>query len=257
MKYVLRGILLFTLCVSFMACDDLDLDNEDAGGEVIGIWEKFKTEGSNEFVLISNNTLGFFYYNASRGCMTTDVYRVAKRDGTGFFQVTKDDGSPLKVYAVSRNGDRIHLRDIDDTQRDIQRYWPSEKTNIEDFAPVCYNNDLTGTWQLDSDEIEEYVSVSSLKFEIASFDTTESCFQNVKFDVIDIDMPEMVLRNQANASEEFSLDFTLADSVMTISRNNAGTTFQSNYLASDTLITQLSPFCTNSSSTTVFNKPTY
>ncbi len=257
MKYVLRGILLYTLCVSFLACDDLDLDNEDAGGEVIGVWEKFKTEGSNEFVLISNNTFGFYYYNASRGCMTTDVYRVVKRDGTGFFQVTKDDGSPLKVFAVSQNGDRIHLRDIDVTQSHIQRYWPSEKTNIEDFAPVCYNNDLTGTWRLNSEKIEEYVSVNSLRFEIASFDTTETCFQNVKFDVIDIDMPEMVLRNQANASEEFSLNFTLSDSVMTISRNNAGNTFQSNYLASDTLIAELSPFCANTSTATLFNSYKY
>lgn len=256
MKYVLRGILFFTLSISFIACDDLDLEGDDAG-EVRGLWQKFDREGSNEFVLISDTRFGFYDYNAGRGCMIVDEYRVIQRDGTGFFQVIKDDGSPPKVFAVSLNGDRIHLRDIDDTQREIQRYWPSDIPNIDEFAPVCYNPELTGTWKLMSEEVEEYVSVSEQLMEIASFDTLETCFQNVKFDVIDIDMPEMVIRNQSNTNEEFSLDVTLMDSVLTISRNAAGNIFESNYAAADTLISQLSPFCANSGTTTVFNQPAY
>ncbi|MBO6537369.1 MAG: hypothetical protein JJ966_14190 [Balneolaceae bacterium] len=246
MKYVLRGILFIALCASFVACDDLELEGEDAG-EVRGLWQKFDREGSNEFVLISDTRFGFYYYNANTGCMETDVYRVIQRDGTGFFQVIKDDGSPPKVFAVSLNGDRIHLRDIDNTQRDIQRYWASNIQNIDDFAPVCYNPALTGTWQLSSDEIEEYLSISKQIVEIASFDTLETCFQNFKFDVIDIDMPEMVIRNQANSTEEFNLDFVLTDSILTVTRNAAGANFESTYTPADTLISELNPFCSNSS----------
>lgn len=256
MKYALRGILFIALCAVFVTCDDLESEGDDAG-EVRGLWQKFDREGSNEFVLISDVRFGFYYYNAGRGCMIADEYRVIQRDGTGFFQVTKGGDSPPKVFAVSLNDDRIHLRDIDDTQNEIQRYWASEIPNIDDFAPVCYNPELTATWKLLSDEMEEYVSVSEQLLEIAAFDTLNTCFQNIKFDVIDVDMPEIVIRNQSNTNEEFSLDVTLMDSVLTISRNAMGTTFESNYTAVDTLISQLSPLCSNSSTTSIFNQPAY
>ncbi len=175
MKYLFQVSLLLVVFVGLVSCEDLDLEGEEAG-QVYGLWQETLESGNNTFVKISGTEFNFYEFNASLNCVELDANQVIKQDGSGFFQVEKGDGSPERVFAVSKNGDRIHLRSIDDRPGDLRFFWPTNQ-DVESI-PICVNEtDIQGKWEFLRADENTYVDIREDSITVYSNFFSEDCFE--------------------------------------------------------------------------------
>lgn len=179
MKSLFIKMILILGCSFFLfvTCDDIDLDNEDAG-EVQGFWELATGGGDFTYLSIASDSVVFYFFDASDNCITVDAFNVVQIDGTGFYVLNGGgEGEKNTVLAISKNGDRIHVRDIDDTQNELDKYFPST-VDVNTLAPVCVDEtDVFGNWELAMEgEGTIYLSVTADSISVISKEGFEECY---------------------------------------------------------------------------------
>tara|TARA_R110000868_G_scaffold259361_5_gene517285 strand:- start:49113 stop:49514 length:402 start_codon:yes stop_codon:yes gene_type:complete len=122
-----------------IACEDVDLEGEEAGS-VEGFWERNRnSSGSNTFLLVSETEVIFYFYDSSENCLTIDAYDIVRVDGSGFYILTKEGLEQNRVIALTRDGDSIYFRDIvEDAETFLQKFFLSQ-VDINTLAPICVN----------------------------------------------------------------------------------------------------------------------
>lgn len=170
-------LFLGCLCVLLAVCDEVDLEGEEAG-EVQGFWELATGGGDFTYLSIAQDSVVFYYYDNSEDCITVDAFNVVQVDGTGFYILNRGgEGEENTVLAISRNGDRIHVRNIDETQNQLDKYFPST-VDITTLAPVCIDEtDVFGEWELTQEgEAPIYLSITSDSISVISKEPVEECY---------------------------------------------------------------------------------
>ncbi|MEQ9264239.1 MAG: hypothetical protein RLN81_03410 [Balneolaceae bacterium] len=170
-------LLIGCLCVLLAVCDEVDLEGEEAG-EVQGFWELATGGGDFTYLSVAQDSVIFYYFDSSEDCITIDAFRVVQIDGTGFYILNRGgEGEENTVLAISRNRDRIDVRNINDTQREIDKFLLST-VDITTLAPVCVDEtDVFGKWELTPEgEPPIYLSITPDSISVISKETVEDCY---------------------------------------------------------------------------------
>ena len=229
-----------------LSCEDLDLDNDEAGG-VQGFWELYQTPGSNTYLLISDTEVIFYYYDARENCITVDAYEVVRIDGTGFYILDQEGLEENRVLAISKNGERIHVRDLEETQSELDRYFPSE-VDINSLAPVCVDpGDVFGNWEL---EIEDgntvFLSIQEDSIKVYDEVQQENCFFLSALEVLEINGNVFTITDNDPASTTGTQEviLTRTNDGLEIERTEDGQVVIELYVESDADFSTFNPICT-------------
>ena len=241
MKVQAKVIYIFIVFLAFTACEDVDLTGEETGN-VQGLWQLTFDPGNNTFVLISDTEFNYYYYDGLKKCLTIEKHTVVDIDPQGFYTVREPGSDVNMVYAVSRSGDRIHLRDIDVTQSNLEKYFPST-VDIENFAPECFRAESAGLWELESETDEEYLFLSEDIVIVTAFLTDESCYAAVGYDVIEIDGPDLTIQSQIDGVSTLAINAQVVDSVLTTKVFVADPPEEYTYKRTQVTQSDLSPVC--------------
>jgi hypothetical protein len=183
MKYLFRASLFLFVFIGFTSCDDLDLSlDENQSEDVLGVWKERYTGSRNVFMLISNSEFNFYEIDSNLNCAKIDANRVIRRDGVGFFQVDKGDGTEPFVYAVTNNDGDLHLRAIDDSDEGIRYFWPSE-TDLSAFSECLDETDIQGKWEFISQNGFTYVDIKDDSIRVFNEIVEESCFEIIDYKI--------------------------------------------------------------------------
>ena len=183
MKYLFHTFLLIFIIAGLVSCDDLDLSLEENGSEeVLGVWKERYLGSKDVFLLISNTELNFYELDASQNCAKIDANQVVKRDGTGFFQVQKDENSDPIVYTLTNNDGDLHLRLIDDSSEGIRYFWPSA-VDVSTFTRCLEETEIQGKWELTNQDGITYVDILDDSVTVFSEYVEESCFEITGFKI--------------------------------------------------------------------------
>ncbi len=182
------ALLLFGVFLTTTACEEISLDNDEAG-EVQGFWQLNSGIGDNTFLLVSTSEVIFYFYDRSENCITVDAYQVVSIDGKGFYLLTQEGREENRGLTFSRNGDGLHVRDIDKTQSELDKYEPSE-VDINNLAPICVDpTDVFGIWEYIDEARGDsiYVSIEMDTVRVASKDSGRDCYFTSVMEVFEID----------------------------------------------------------------------
>ena len=239
--YVLLAISIFT------HCEEVDNFESEEAGNVQGFWELEQTTGSNTFLKVSETEFTFYYYDAAKPCITIDSFKVVDIEDGGFYVVTKDLASDeRKTFALSKNGERVHVRDIEETQKEIQRFWSSQ-VDIENLAPVCYDNGLTGVWELDSEDEIEYADINEQRIKVATFFEPEGCFDLEDHLIVSVDGSVFTFEEEGpdGQPEQYTADISRVDSTVTVMLEDDGEEVVRIFKPAKVELGGLNPYCSN------------
>lgn len=197
MKSFFKSSFLLVGCLIFLAlgCEDLDLKGE-AAGEVQGLWQLYEGTGTNTFLSISEVKVIYYYYDGLENCIKIEEYDVVRVDEGGFYILTQEGLEENKVLAISKNGDRIHVRDINETQSSIDKFFPSI-VDIATLAPVCINpEDVYGQWELIvENEPPVYLSITQDSIKVIDSVPEQECFLISELEILEINGNVFTLSN--------------------------------------------------------------
>lgn len=248
MKSLFKYTLILFTCslLATSACEDLDLDNDEAGN-VQGFWELSQSSGNNTFLLISDTEVIFYYYDALENCIKIDSYQVIRIDGSGFYILDQEGLEENRVLAISKNGERIHVRDLEETQSELDRYFPSE-VDINTLAPVCVDpTDVFGNWELELEDGDYiYLSVREDSIKIYDHVQQESCFFFSGIEVLEINGNVFTITDNDPASttgiQEVRL--TRTNQGLEIERREDEQVVNELFVRSDEDFSKFDPICT-------------
>lgn len=258
MKQVAWRFILGVWAISmFFYCDEVDLKKEEVG-EVRGFWQLHFYDYDNVFLFISDTSLVFYNFNASKNCVVPDAYNVVYQED-GFFTVEQDSGEVRVTYAISRNGDRIHVRNIEIPQNQLtenDKYWPSEYSH-EEFKTAfkeCFPANLLGSWKKDAPKEEEYLEISEQEFRVARFNSSGGCYHLKYYTVTEVDGNNISVQAMERNGEVQEIEYNIErfDSTITMIKKINGLTDTLRYLSSEILLEQLNPACTTNLETVPF-----
>ena len=160
MKNTISKFVLAAFCCSLMlqfSCDEVDVESTEIGN-VQGLWQ---LGTNNSYLLISDQEVVYYSFNASKNCTTSDPYQVVRIDGTGFYILTQEGLEENVVLALTFDGTYLAVRDIDDTHREIKWYQPSD-IDISILGQECVSeSDVFGNWESTLDnEFATYLSIT-------------------------------------------------------------------------------------------------
>ncbi len=220
-NYAKYAALLFCgFFLTTLACEEIELDSEEVG-EVQGFWQLNSGTGDNTFLSISASEVTFYFYDRSENCITVDTYEVVSIDGKGFYLLQQEGREENRGITFSRNGEGLHVRDIDKTQSELDIYQPSE-VDINTLAPICVDpTDVFGVWQyineMDNDTV--YVSIQEDSVRVASRGQDEDCYFTSVMEVFAIDGTKFTIQDNDPSSETGRQE-------VTVTRTNDGLRIQ-------------------------------
>ena len=239
--------MLLVGCMFFvsLSCEDLDLDNDEAGS-VQGLWELFQTPGSNTYLLISDREVIFYYYDARDNCITVDAYEVVRIDGTGFYILDQEGLEENRVLAISKNGDRIHVRDLEETQSELDKFFPSN-VDVNTLAPVCPDpTDVFGNWELElEDGNKVYLSIREDSVKVFDHIQDQACYFVSEMEVLEINGNVFTITDNDPSSPTGIQEVTLIRTPegLEIERLENGTLITELYLESNADFSTFTPEC--------------
>lgn len=246
-SYAKYAALLFLgVFLSTTACEEIDLDSEEAG-EVQGFWQLRSGTGDNTFLLVSATEVIFYFYDRSENCITLDTYEVVSIDGTGFYLLRQEDTEETRGITFSRNGDGLHVRDIDESQSNLDKYQISA-VDINTLAPVCVDpTDVFGLWEYVNEMVNDtvYVSIQMDTIKVASKGQQEDCFFTSVLEVLAIDGTKFTIQDNDPSSETGQQEVTLTrtNDGLRIQRMEEGVLVDELYTQSDFDFSTAEPEC--------------
>ncbi len=247
MKSLFKYSLILITCtfLATTACEDLDLDNDEAGS-VQGFWELRQSVNSITYLQISDTEVIFYFYDAVENCITVDAYQVVRIDGTGFYILDQEGLEENRVLAISKNGERIHVRDIEETQSELDKYSPSE-VDINTLAPICVDpTDVFGNWELELEDGDHvYLSIQEDSVKVYDQIQEENCFILSALEVIEINGNVFTLSDNDPASKTGTQEVTVTrtNQGLEIERMEDGQVVNELFVQSDADFSAFEPIC--------------
>ena len=196
-KPILSGFLLFW--VIGISCEAIDLIGlEDEG--VLGSW-KLETNGALEsYLSITEDSLNFHTSNPGQSCKSRINYTIRKIEDNSFFFLEDSETGEEIILAISKNDERIDVRDINDPPGKISKYHRSEIPE-EMLSGNCQGNggnngnggngnkgDVFGNWETFQGNVaKEYISISDSIINKILFNDGSSCFLKESLRVLSVD----------------------------------------------------------------------
>lgn len=243
MRYLFQFLILSVLVVGLSSCEDVDLDGFEAG-EVRGTWQLRSGGGNNVFLVISDTDFNFYEFNASLNCVKTDAFQVIRRDGTGFFQVEKGDGSPEVVFAVSVNNNQLQLRRTNDPPGVVDYYTMSD-VDVSIFSECLDETDIQGKWEFTHENETTYVEISDDSISVYSESLEESCFEIIDYQIAGSNNNIYRLLDEIGVGfvAELFIEIKRTQDGLDITIEDDGGTITDNYISSSADLTALQPDC--------------
>ena len=248
MKSIYKYSLIILSCVLLvnLACEDVDLEGQDAGN-VQGFWQIGSSlTGNNTFLLVSDTEFAFYYYNSRENCITNDAYDVERIDGTGFYIVTQEGLTESKVFALSFDGNSLAVRDIEETQKEILWFQKSE-VDIDTFAPICFDEtDVFGEWELiQENEPPVYLSITQDTLQVIDVFQNQECYLKTKLEILEINGNFFTVSNNDpnvdSSTQEIKITRTLDG--LEVERTEGGENILENFTESEEDFSTLNPEC--------------
>lgn len=187
MKSLLKYSLLLAGCMLLvtLSCEDIDIESQEAG-EIRGFWKHWSGSGNITYLNISDTEVIFYNYDGREQCITIDAYQIERIDGTGFYILGQEGLEENRVLAISRNGERIDVRDINETQKQIDRYYPSEE-DVNSLPRICINpTDVSGNWEMELEGGDKvFLSVEEDSIKVIDQDLKLGCYSISALEVIE------------------------------------------------------------------------
>lgn len=210
-NYAKYAALLFCgIFLATFACEEIDLDNDEAG-EVQGFWQLNLGAGDTSFLSISSTEVIFYFYDRSEDCITVDAYEVVSVDGKGFYLLRQEGREDNRGITFSRNGDGLHVRDIDKTQSELDIYELSE-VDINTLAPICVDpTDVFGVWEYinETEGDTVYVSIEMDTVRVTSKRPEADCYFTSLLEVFEIDGTRFTIQDNDPSSPTGRQEVTL------------------------------------------------
>jgi hypothetical protein len=250
MKIRLKSLLVLvvgSLLISSISCEDVDLTGGDVGGEVLGIWEFNPGKGDMEYISITDDQIIFYFTDASEGCTTVAEYDIQSVDGE-FYTITGVITDDVRALAISRRYDSIHVRDINDEGAAVKVYDQSQ-ADPASFDTECFTPNLYGTWELTEEDFgTTWVKLEEDTITIAFYDEFLECFsiQTIKILEINGDVFTVETNDPESASGTGTEDVTIvlnSDDMLEVRRMENGEEISEIYFRSSLDIESLTPVC--------------
>lgn len=170
--------------VSSASCDDVDLTG-NLRGEVEGFWER-TAGGRTDYLLVSPSEVHFYTYKKSDDCFTVDQFEVISVDELGFYTIRREGEEESKTLALSRNDDRLDVRELENTQDNLKSYFLST-ADQNAVGPICTSiEDVFGSWEMDHEGGKTIVEISADSIIVADYVSSIDCYFISKLEVVSL-----------------------------------------------------------------------
>ena len=233
-------IYLIGLIAVLISCEGVDLTGEEEG--VDGLWE-LNVSGGTNYLEISPDSVVYYFYNRSEGCINTKAYELLQVESGGFY--TLSNGSDTTIVAINRSGDRIHVRDLHETQSELDKYWPST-VDIESLGFECGTADaVLGKWERDEGNGNKvYLEISSDSVTVITYNSFLGCYNTDVIQVLSIDGNVFTVENNdPNATGPQEVAISRMGDTIEIIREEDGEIIQETYTESDFDASLFEPLC--------------
>lgn len=248
MKPFINFMTLISICSLsiFLACEDIELGEGTQAENVQGFWQ---LGTSNSYLLVSNEEVIFYSFNASKNCTTSDIYQVVRIDGTGFYILTKEGLEENLVLALTFDGELLAVRDINETHREIKWYQPSE-LDITTFEQECVSEtDVFGEWESTLDNQSTiYLSITPDTITVIDQNTNLLCYFINNHKVISIDENTFTIEEKNTNSETLTQNINLIrlnKDLLQVERFENGNPIVEIFVKSESDFSTLEPICEN------------
>lgn len=230
--------------VSFISCDDVDLTG-DLRGQVEGFWERNNTR-STDYLLISPTEVKFYNYNTSDDCFVIEQFEVISVDELGFYTIRKEGEEESKILALSRNDDRLDVRELENTQENLKSYFLSavDHTNI---SPECTSvEDLYGSWESDHEGGKTIVEIFADSIVVADYLSSLDCYFISTLEVISVQGSVFTLTDNDPASSNGTqrIILSIENGLLKVERKERGVDIIELFTPSTVVIEDINQFCT-------------
>ena len=234
--YLVGGLALFA------ACDGVDLTGGDTNVE--GLWE-LQVNGGVNYLEISQDSVIYYFYKSSEGCLTRNGYEVYRLEEGGFYTLT--NSTDTLFVAINLSGERIHVRDIDETQNELDKYWRSS-VDINSLGFECTSaEDVLGKWELDEgDGNIVYLNITADSVVITNYSEFLGCYNSEAIKILEIRGNMFIVENNdPDATGPQGVVINRIGNTIQIIREEDGRMVREIYSQSDFDPADFEPECTN------------
>lgn len=249
MKSMYKYSLILLSCVLLvnLACEDIDLEGEEAGS-VQGFWQLNETVSSlNTYLLVSEVAVIFYFHDTVENCIKVDAYDIVRIDGTGFYILSKEGLEENRVLALTRQNDRIIYRDIIDNTETKREIYYISSVDINTLAPVCVDpTDVFGQWELTREnEPTIHLSITPDSIKVIESIPDQECFFISEMEILEINGNVFTINdNDPNAnSTTQEVTITRTAEGVEVERWEKGEIIKEVYLKSEADFSIFEPIC--------------
>lgn len=228
------------------SCEDIDNESQEAG-EIRGFWEHFPGSGNISYMLITDTELIFYNYDGREQCITVDAYEIVRIDGTGFYILAQEGLEGNRVLAISRNGDRLDVRDINETQKQIDRYYQTEE-DVNSLPRTCINpTDVFGNWELELEGGDKiFLSIEEDSIKVIDQDLKLGCYFISSLEVIEFNGNDFLISDNDpfSVSGTQQVRLTRTYDGLEVERVEGNALIKELYLESTVDFSNFTPVCT-------------
>jgi hypothetical protein len=246
MKSLLKYSLLLAGCTLLvtLSCEDIDIESQEAG-EIRGFWKHYPGSGNITYLDISDTEVIFYNYDVREQCITVNAYRIERIDGTGFYILGQEGLEGNLVLAISRNGERLDVRDINETQKQIDRYYPSEE-DVNSLPRICINPiEVFGNWEMELEEGDKvFLSVEEDSIKVIDQDIQLGCYSISALEVIEYNGNDFLISdNNPFSSGTQQVKFTRTYDGLEVERMEGDVLINELFTESEEDLLTLTPIC--------------
>ncbi len=257
MKFISRipiliiGVLLYF--VFGISCEVVDVTGLSDDG-IIGNWELQSNTTTETYLSITEDSLNFYISNQAQNCKSETSFIVRKIENGGFFFLEESETGEELVLAISRNEERIDVRNINDPPEKIERYTRSE-ISADFLKGVCSGNsgddnnpkELFGNWEtFQGNQAKEYVSITDSVIQFINPEDISACFYKETFQVLSIQDSLFTVSVDSINSESFQFIISKKENEIEIYEDGSSNSESVRYRLSEEDFDSFEPECENS-----------
>ena len=187
---------VFLVILGTVSCEGINLSGVDDAG-VDGTW---KLDGNGVFTTylsISSDSLNFYNYHTVRECVTPAKYKLNRVEDGGFYFLEEAKSGKEMVLAISENENKLHVRDIEKTQEELDVYDRAAIT-ADSLQIGCSdkasnngndngnNEEVYGDWETTQGNVKKlFIRLTEDKLTKITFNEAGSCFISSSSDILE------------------------------------------------------------------------
>ena len=198
---IICGLSLFFISVN--GCQEIPVTDSEGVDTLNGIWVLNSDEGADSYLSIAPDTLIFYTSDIEDLCVVPKKYAVQNIQNRSFYFLNSAESDETLTLAISRNGDQIHVRELDETQEDIDKYTKSDVTP-EQLVTGCGSSEeddgdeeqqqeqgdkeqVFGEWEsIANNTAKEFLSITEDSLISYIFDATSFCYEKKGLQILEI-----------------------------------------------------------------------